>query len=65
MAAIAGIMARTTRAPRTSEDASMEATAAFLTAGSDIFCDDEGCYSKVESGALLQWDVALGLIIRL
>ena len=37
----------------------------FLTAGSDIFCDDDGCYSKVESGALLQWDVALGLIIRL
>jgi hypothetical protein len=37
----------------------------FLTAGSDIFCDDNGCYSKVESGALLQWDVALGLIVRL
>lgn len=37
----------------------------FLTAGSDIFCDDERCYSKVESGVLLQWDVALGLIIAI
>jgi opacity protein-like surface antigen len=37
----------------------------FLTAGSDIFCDDDRCYSKVESGALLQWDVALGLIISI
>jgi opacity protein-like surface antigen len=37
----------------------------FLSAGSDIFCDDERCYSKVESGALLQWDVALGLIIAI
>ncbi len=37
----------------------------FLTAGSDIFCDDDGCYSKVESGALLQWDVALGLVIAI
>ena len=33
--------------------------------GSDIFCDDERCYSKVESGALLQWDVALGLIVAI
>jgi len=37
----------------------------FLTAGTDIFCDDDRCYSKVESGALLQWDVALGLIISI
>ena len=37
----------------------------FLTAGSDIFCDDDRCYSKVESGALLQWDFALGLIISI
>ena len=35
LAAIAGIIARTTRTPRASEDASMEATAALLTAGSD------------------------------
>lgn len=37
----------------------------FLGAGSDIFCDDERCYSKVESGAILQWDVALGLVITI
>jgi hypothetical protein len=37
----------------------------ILTSGSDIFCDDDRCYSKVESGAMIQWDVALGLVISI
>ena len=35
----------------------------FLSSGSDIFCDEDRCYSTVKSSALLQWDVALGLVI--
>jgi opacity protein-like surface antigen len=35
----------------------------FLSAGSDIFCYEGRCYSKLESGAMLQWQVSLGLVI--
>lgn len=35
----------------------------FLSAGSDIFCDEDRCYSKLESGAMLQWQISLGFVI--
>jgi hypothetical protein len=37
----------------------------ILTSGTDIFCDDDRCYSKVESGAMIQWDVAAGLVVSI
>ena len=37
----------------------------WLSAGSNIFCDGNRCYSKIESGAMLQWEVSLGLVIAL
>lgn len=35
----------------------------FLSAGSDIFCYEDVCYSKLESGAMLQWLINVGLVV--
>jgi hypothetical protein len=37
----------------------------FLPTGADIFCDDDQCYSKIESGAMLQWEVSVGVVIAI
>jgi hypothetical protein len=37
----------------------------YLSSGTDIFCDEEQCYSTVKSSAMIQWDVALGVVISL
>jgi len=35
----------------------------FIPSGTDLFCNDDGCYSTLESGAMLQGEVAVGLIV--
>jgi hypothetical protein len=37
----------------------------FLSTGSNIFCDDDRCYSKIESGAMLQWEISVGVVIAI
>jgi opacity protein-like surface antigen len=34
----------------------------FIPVGKDLFCGDDGCYTTLESGAMLQGEVAAGLV---
>jgi opacity protein-like surface antigen len=35
----------------------------FIPVGKDLFCGDDGCYTTLESGAMLQGEIAAGLVI--